>query len=123
MLDRVVGGHPIEDLTPVTNVGTVRRARATVSNVTVNEPIRAYASRLSDYTRENAALGVSPRGTIALLRAAQARAVLDGRDYVIPDDVQAEAPTVLSHRIRAESGTTADGESTVSKALDTVPVE
>jgi MoxR-like ATPase len=123
MLDRVVGGHPIEDLTSVTNVGTIRRARATVSNVTVNEPIRAYASRLSGYTRENAALGVSPRGTIALLRAAQARAVLDGRDYVIPDDVQAEAPTVLSHRIRAESGTTADGESTVSKALDTVPVE
>ncbi|WP_135533797.1 AAA family ATPase [Halostella pelagica] len=123
MLDRVVGGHPIDDLSAVTDVQTVRRARATVSGVTVNGPIREYGSRLAGYTRENAALGVSPRGTIALLRAAQARAVLGGRDYVIPDDVQAEAPSVLAHRVRTEGGTARDGGRIVSEALDNVSVE
>ncbi len=123
MLDRVVGGHPIDDLSAVTDVQTVRRARATVSGVTVNGPIREYGSRLAGYTRENAALGVSPRGTIALLRAAQARAVLGGRDYVIPDDVQAEAPSVLAHRVRTEGGSARDGGRIVSEALDNVSVE
>ena len=125
MLDRVVGGHPIEELEPVTDVDTVRRARATASAVTVNEPIREYASRLADYTRENARLGVSPRGSIALLRSAQARAVLDGRDYVVPDDVQSEAPTVLAHRVRVADGDARPeaGARVVGEALESVPVE
>jgi len=123
MLDRVVGGHPIADLEPVTDVETVRRARATVANATVNEPVREYATRLVGYTREHAQLGASPRGSIALLRSAQARAVLDGRDYVIPDDVQSEAPTVLAHRIRVADGDADAGARVVAEALDSVRVE
>jgi len=124
MLARVVGDHPIDSLEPVTDVETVQRARRTVAEVTVKEPVRNYATRISEFTREHAKLGVSPRGTIALLRAAQARAVLRRRGYVIPDDIQAEAPRVLSHRIRlSASGPRDRGVQVVEEAIETVPVE
>ncbi|MFC6989732.1 AAA family ATPase [Haloplanus sp. GCM10025708] len=121
LLGRVAGRHPIEELEPVASVEDVRDARETVANVGVSEPVRAYVSRLATFTRDRAPLGVSPRGGIALVRAAQARAILDGRDYVLPDDVQTEARTVWSHRIQA--GTDDTGESVVAAALDGVPVE
>src|SRR6056297_2575280 len=100
MVDRVLGTHPIDSLAPVTDVETLQRLGRTVSEVTVREPVRSYATELARFTRENAELGVSPRGTITLLQAAQARAVLDGREFVVPDDVKAEVRPVLSHRIR-----------------------
>jgi MoxR-like ATPase len=121
LLGRVTGDHPIETLQSVADVEELLRARRTVSQVTVEEPVRAYVSRLATYTREHATLGVSPRGAIALVRAAQARAVLDGRDYVVPDDVQTEARTVWGHRIRG--GPTDDGRDLVTDALDAVAVE
>nr|WP_255198896.1 AAA family ATPase [Halorarius litoreus] len=104
VLGRMVGDHPIAELDPVATVDQLVAARRTTSEVTVEEPIRAYVTSLARYTRENAQLGVSPRGSIALLRAAQARAVLEGRDYVIPDDVQQEAEPTLTHRIRLGRG-------------------
>jgi MoxR-like ATPase len=123
MLERVVGQHPIESLEPVTSIETLRGARETVAGITVKEPIRDYATRLSGYTRDHAKLGVSPRGTLALLRASQARAALAGREYVVPDDVQQEALAVMSHRVRlAESGQTS-GADVVTNALERVPVE
>jgi MoxR-like ATPase len=123
LLDRALGEHPIEALAPVTDAETLTRVRATTAAVTVSEESKRYASRLAAYTREHADLGVSPRGTIALLEAAQARAVLDGQDYVRPDDIKREAPAVLSHRIhRPPSGPDEQEFPLVSKALDTVPV-
>ncbi|AGB38259.1 AAA family ATPase [Natronococcus occultus] len=122
LLGRAVGHHPIDSLEPVTDLETIVRARETVARIRVEEPVRAYATRLARYTREHAHIGVSPRATISLLRAAQARAALDGRDYVVPDDVQAEAPVVLSHRIRTE-GRDRDGESVVAHALERTSVE
>jgi MoxR-like ATPase len=108
----------------VTDTETIRQARETVANVTVKDAVREYGTRLSGYTREHAKLGVSPRGTIALLRASQARAVLNGRGYVTPEDVQAEAPSVLSHRIRlSASGVAEQGEQVVADAIENVPVE
>jgi len=104
VLASVVGDHPIDTLEPVATVGDLVAARRTTAAVTVEEPVRDYVTALARYTRENAQLGVSPRGSISLLRAAQGRAVLDGRDYVIPDDVQAEARNVFVHRIRTASG-------------------
>ncbi|MFB6177271.1 MAG: ATPase, partial [Halobaculum sp.] len=71
---------------------------------------------------EHAQLGVSPRGSIALVRASQARAVLDGRGYVIPDDVQTEARTVFPHRIRPRTGSET-GLDVTENALESVPVE
>ena len=122
MLERVVGHHPIEGLTSVTSVEEFRRARETVANVEVEKPLRDYATRIARYTRDNAQLGVSPRGSIALLRAAQGRAMLDGRDYVIPDDVRTEAMAVLAHRIRPDDAEQT-GADVVRDAFDTVPVE
>lgn len=117
----MAGGHPVDAVEPVASIGEVRRARTAVGEVDAAEPVRAYVARLATYTRQNVRLGVSPRGSLALLRAAQARAALNGRDYVIPDDVQAEAPTVLAHRIRSDSGT--DGEEVVENALNRTNVE
>ncbi|MFB6308464.1 MAG: AAA family ATPase [Haloarculaceae archaeon] len=122
MLGRIVGQHPIEDLSPVATLEDLRSARETVAAITVEEPVREYATRLARYTRERAELGVSPRGTLSLLRAAQARAVLDARDYVIPDDLQTEAPVVLPHRIRTES-TEQTAADLVEEALASVEVE
>jgi len=119
LLQRVAGDHPIDSLDPVATLDDLRDARAAVATVTLSEPVRRYVSRLATHTRENATLGVSPRGAIALVRASQARAVLDGRDYVIPDDVQTEAPSVWSHRIDADR----PGETVVDAALESVSVE
>jgi MoxR-like ATPase len=121
LLDRVVGHHPIEDLEPVATLADLAAARETAAAVTVASQVREYATKLAAYTRDHAAIGVSPRGSIALLRAAQGRAVLDGRDYVVPDDVQAEAEVVLAHRIRTDADHT--GREVVADALERVPVE
>jgi len=122
MLERVLGTHPIEELSPVTDVETVRRLSHTVSAVTVREPVREYATEIARFTRTHAELGVSPRGTVTLLQAAQARAVLDGREFVVPDDVKTEARSVLTHRIR----TGVEGESPddlIDRALESVTPE
>ncbi|WP_058980749.1 MoxR family ATPase [Halobacterium sp. CBA1132] len=126
VLDRAVGGHPIDDIEAVASVEDLRRARAATAGVEVARPVKEYVTELARYTRDHAALGVSPRGSISLLRASQGRAVLDGRDYVVPDDVQAEAEPVLAHRIRAEAGGTLGGEparTLVQRALQRVDVE
>ncbi|WP_115865183.1 AAA family ATPase [Halorussus litoreus] len=124
VLRRMSGRHPIEELEPVTTGDEVVRARETAARVTAEEPIRAYVTRLANYTRDHADLGVSPRGSIALLRTAQARAVLDAREYVVPDDVQAEAESVLAHRVRSGTETGGrSGEALIAEALDAVPVE
>jgi MoxR-like ATPase len=122
ILERVVGEHPIEDLQPVAEIEDLRRARRAASQVRVEQPLRAYVTRLASYTREHAQLGASPRASIYLLRAAQGRALLDGREYVIPDDVKAEAPVVFPHRIRTGS-TDRRPDDVVADALQSVSVD
>ncbi|WP_058825869.1 MoxR family ATPase [Haloferax sp. Q22] len=121
LLGRVSGHHPIESLEPVASASDVRDARERILDVTVSEPVRRYVSRLAADTRARADLGVSPRGSIALVRAAQARAALDARDYVVPDDVQREVRSVWAHRVRTTDERS--GRDVVERALDTVPVE
>jgi MoxR-like ATPase len=121
VLANVVGDHPIDALEPVATVEDLVAARRTVAGVTVEEPVREYVTALANYTRGRAQLGVSPRGSISLLRAAQARAVLAGREFVLPDDVQAEAFTVLPHRIRTAAGDESARE-LVDAALTSVDV-
>jgi MoxR-like ATPase len=122
MLERVVSDHPIESLSPVVSIEEFRRAQQTASDVTIEAPLRSYATRLAQYTRDHGQLGVSPRGSIGLLRAAQARAVLDARDYVIPDDVRTEARVVLPHRVRTDTAEQT-GSGLIQAALDTVAIE
>jgi len=122
MLDRTVGHHPIDDLGAVATLEDLQGARETTAGITVERSVREYVTRLSQFTRRHAELGVSPRGGLSVLRAAQGRAVLDGRTYVIPDDVQTEAEVVFPHRIRT-STTETTPRAVVEDALESVRVE
>ncbi|MFO0591426.1 MAG: MoxR family ATPase [Polyangiaceae bacterium] len=118
---------PLVDVTPVADVDAIVRAQAEVRDVEVKEPVAKYLLRIVAETRDHRALdlGVSPRGALAFFRAAQARALLQGRKYATPDDVQALARPVLAHRLLLTSqarygGTT--GDSLLSEIVAQVPV-
>ncbi len=93
--------HPIRDLGAVADAEAIRALQAKVREVWVDSAIKQYVVQLAVATRQHPAvyLGASPRGSLALVRCAQAHALLDGRDYVTPDDVKALARPALVHRI------------------------
>jgi MoxR-like ATPase len=101
MLDAHGAEDPVVDLLPVSDAGAVRRLIATVRQVHTADAVKHYAVNLVTATRESPdlRLGASPRATLHLLRTARAVAALEGRDYVLPDDLQALAVPVLAHRI------------------------
>ncbi|MEN3308318.1 MAG: MoxR-like ATPase [Micromonosporaceae bacterium] len=101
MLEVHGGEDPIYNLRPVCDAAVVRTLIATVRDVHVAEAVKQYAVNLVNATRESPdlRLGASPRATLQLLRTARAVAALEGRDYVLPDDLQALAVPVLAHRI------------------------
>ena len=105
ILDRYGNADPLAQIGAVTTADTVRAAMATVGQIMVSESIKKYILFLTAATRENERirLGVSPRGSLALMRASQAYAAMEGRDYVLPDDVKKTAIAVLSHRILART--------------------
>ena len=94
-------GSPLERLEPVVDVAGLRRMIATVREVYVSPAVERYAVAIVQATRDESALrlGASPRSTLQLVRASRARAALDGRDFVLPDDIDALATTVLAHRM------------------------
>jgi MoxR-like ATPase len=93
--------HPIETLEPVMKVKEILAAIKTVKQVYVSPAIKRYIVDLVGRTRQSTDvyLGASPRGSLSLYRTGQARAAFYGRDYVLPDDIQALAVPVLGHRI------------------------
>ena len=101
ILSRVQTRPPIEELEPVITVKELQALQDEVSEVYVDETVKSYIVLLADRTRHHhqVYLGVSPRGSIALMKAARAYAFIHGRDYVVPDDVQFLAPYVFSHRL------------------------
>jgi MoxR-like ATPase len=101
MLDVHGADDPLFDLKPTSDATTVRRLIATVRDIHVADAIKQYAVNLVNATREapDLRLGASPRATLHLLRTARAIAALDGRDYVLPDDLQSLAVPVLAHRV------------------------
>jgi MoxR-like ATPase len=101
MLDSHGSFSPLEDLKPVAHAADIRALVAAVRDVHVSQPIRQYIIELVNATRSSGELrlGASPRAALHLLRACRAHAALDGRDFVIPDDVQALAIPVLAHRL------------------------
>jgi MoxR-like ATPase len=101
MLDVHGGQDPLLELDSVADAATVTRLIATVRGVHVSDSLKHYAVSLVNATREapDLRLGASPRATLHLLRTARAVAALEGRDHVIPDDLQALAVPVLAHRI------------------------
>ena len=101
MLGRFQERNPLDELEPVTTPEELLRAAAACRAVYVEDDLRWYIAEITRATRRHEAieLGVSPRGTLALFRCAQALAALRGRDFVVPDDVKELVTPVLAHRI------------------------
>lgn len=101
ILDRYMAKEPLEELTSVITLAQVEEARKEINQIFVHTCVREYMVELVEGTRkgDSIVMGVSPRGTLALLRCVKAYAWLNGRSFVTPDDVKAVAVPVLAHRI------------------------
>ena len=128
ILSRTEHQNPLSNIRePALHPEDILTLRKQVEAVFVSEPVRRYILKIVDATRNNDALslGASPRGSIALYKAAKAIAFLSGRDFVLPDDVRSMAETVLAHRLilspkgRSQTG---DSRAVVKQVLESVPV-
>ncbi|BAB04323.1 MoxR family ATPase [Halalkalibacterium halodurans] len=101
VLKRLEKKHPIQELSPVMETEEVIQLQEEIKDVFVEDNVKAYIVEIVNLTRKHqkVELGVSPRGSIAMMKAAQAYAMIQGRDYVIPDDIKTLAPFALSHRL------------------------
>jgi MoxR-like ATPase len=130
ILRKRASDDPLHTLEPVADVRDVLAMQEAVTHIKVDNSLHDYALEIVNRTRktDQLALGVSPRGTLMLQRAAQARSFLDGRDYCLPDDFKQLAVAVFSHRVvtssrhaslQKKSETT---ESVLREIVDSVPV-
>ena len=131
ILNRHGGDSPLDTLKPVCTKADIVAARKAAEQITVSESIKNYILTLTDTTRnsDRLRLGVSPRGSLALMKAAQVYAGMMGRDYVLPDDVKKIAVPVMAHRVIVRTQNTIrlsdTGEQIIEYILDTVkaPIE
>lgn len=118
--------HPVNQLHSVLKAEEIPHIQRICREVKVHDDVLSYAVSLVRSTREKEGLylGASPRGTIFLVRTAQVRAFLNGRDFVTPDDVKALAVPVLSHRVipAARASGLAEARSLVQEILERLPV-
>lgn len=107
ILRRFKQDNPLDALTSVADVQELIQAQLTYSQVEVHDDLFDYIVQLVERTRSHpdVALGASPRGSQSLLRAVQVRAIMQGRDYALPDDVKAMAKPVLAHRLLLKHAT------------------
>ena len=127
ILDEQKRKHPIEALQQVLDLEELRQMQAAVKEIYVDQAVAEYIVRLTGATREHADvyLGASPRGSINLYRAGQALAAIDGRDFVIPDDIKQLAVAVLGHRLIVKSQASlreVDPDGIVREILAQVPI-
>ncbi|SER62727.1 MoxR-like ATPase [Gracilibacillus ureilyticus] len=101
MLNRTDRRHPIDEIYPVIDKTQLIEMQSMIEDLYIDQSVKQLIVQIASATRKNdyVQLGVSPRGSIALMRAAKAYAFIHNRDYVIPDDVLFLAPFVLTHRI------------------------
>jgi MoxR-like ATPase len=119
--------HPLEDLAQIMTAEELVQIQYQVRSIHVDQSIREYIVSVANATRTHANiyLGVSPRGSLALFRAAQALAAMRGRNYVIPDDVKLLAKPTLAHRMivtpaaRVRSITSS---ATLDEILQSIPI-
>jgi len=119
--------HPIEEISHVVDTSDVLMLQETVKHIYVDDLVKQYIVSLVDATRRHPSiyLGSSPRGSLTLYRTAQARALLQGRDFALPDDVKALAEPALAHRsLLSSTGQSQgkDGRAYIAEILETVPV-
>jgi len=119
--------HPLEQLHPILDSETVLQIQRQVRLVRITPALRRYIVQIVNATRNHSAvaLGASPRGSLGLMRAGQAWALLHGREFVTPDDIKAVAVAVLAHRLILKAEAQARGfssEQIVHEILASVPV-
>ena len=127
ILDRQMLHHPIENVDPVVSAAEIGELQRLVREVHVEQSLKTYMVALSNASRSHEAveLGASPRGSIALLRCSQGVAAINGRGYVVPDDVKRVAEAALAHRLILKPQRRLQGisaEHVVEELLKTVPV-
>ncbi|MFC7372609.1 AAA family ATPase [Fictibacillus iocasae] len=127
VLDLIGREHPIETITSVISVEELLQLKEDMKSIYVSEPVKRYIVELISRTRNHRSiyLGVSPRGSLALMKAGQAFALLMNREFVIPDDIKYLAPFVLTHRILLKPEARFEGttpEEVVKELLSRVPV-
>ena len=126
ILSQYNGKNPLDTLSAVCTKEYVKAASDAVCEITVSEPIKEYILNIAEATRssEKLRLGISPRASLALMKASQAYAGIMGRDFVLPDDVKSVAVPVLSHRILVKTSTTIrltdTGEKVIEDLINTV---
>ena len=125
ILELYMEEDPLNTLEPVVTLEELLTAREEAKHIFVHPCIREYMVQIAEATRtaDGVLAGVSPRGTLGLLRCAKAYAYLQGRNFVIPDDVRTLAVPVLAHRIVCGYGVkTVSANSSIEAVLSTVPV-
>ncbi len=127
IMERQQYKHPIESLGQVVEESDLTLIQESVKTIFVNQLVKEYIASVVEATRHHSAihLGASPRGSLSLFRTCQARALILGRDYVIPDDVKALAEPVLAHRLvvsLSNNGYDAKGHEVIAEILEKVPV-
>ncbi len=119
--------HPIEQIGPVVEAADILLLQEAVKQIHVSDLVKRYIVALVEATRHHPSiyLGSSPRGSLALFRTAQARALLLGRDYVLPDDIKALAEPALAHRSLVSSAGQSQGKDSrafIAEVLAAIPV-
>ncbi len=126
LVQRFIREEPLKELSPVCEKAALAQLQRQCREVFVHEELMNYLVDVVQATRKHARIesGVSPRGTLAYLRASQAYAMVQGREYVVPEDMKAVAVPVLAHRIRLKSGLSESraAEQAILDVLDQVPV-
>ncbi len=128
VLDRFREGNPLGEIGYVATASEIIDAQDSLAPVRINDAIKNYIMKIVERTRKHdrISLGISPRGSIALMKASQANAVLNGRDFVTPDDIKHTAVPVLAHRLMLKghsiSRSATEAESVVSHILGEIPV-
>ena len=127
IIDRQQRTHPIDTISQVATAEELLEIQSKVRDVTLVPPLRGYIVDIVAATRahRDVYLGASPRGSLGLFRASQARALLNGREYVIPDDIKALAEFVLPHRIIVTPSARVkniDSTAVVREILESLPV-
>ncbi len=127
MLDSQRQTHPISDLDQVISVEELQAAQRAVTEIYVDNLIKEYIVALVNATRKHPDiyLGASPRGSLALFKTGRAHAAVQGRDYVIPDDIKAMAEPTLAHRMIVSPSArikNVESRAVLKEVLDSVPV-
>ena len=126
ILEQQMPVHPIDAVEQVADEEDILSAQAAVRGIYVDRLVKEYIVGLVNATRQHQSvyLGASPRASLGLLSLAQSRALLQDRDFVVPDDVKTVAPAVLGHRmvLTADGRTSMSEDETIAQIVDSVPV-